>query len=108
VKEGAATNVWIVDADGKLVTRPAEHGILRGITRTTLIDIAATLGLPLEERFFSVEEMMASREVFITAATSICFPIVSIDGQAIANGHPGSVSQKIREVFFDIAEKTAI
>jgi D-alanine transaminase len=108
VKEGAATNVWIVDADGKLVTRPAEHGILRGITRTTLIDIAAKLGLPLEERFFSVEEMMASREVFITAATSICFPIVSIDGQAIANGHPGSVSQKIREAFFDIAEKTAI
>ncbi|MGO4565634.1 D-amino-acid transaminase [Rhizobium sp. 2YAF20] len=108
VKEGAATNVWIVDADGKLVTRPAEHGILRGITRTTLIDIAAKLGLPLEERFFSVEEMMASREVFVTAATSICFPIVSIDGQAIANGHPGSVSQKIREAFFDIAEKTAI
>jgi D-alanine transaminase len=108
VKEGAATNVWIVDADGTLVTRPAEHGILRGITRTGLIDVAAKLGLPLEERFFSVEQMMAAREVFITAATSICFPIVSIDGQPIANGHPGSMSQKIREAFFDVAEKTAI
>jgi D-alanine transaminase len=108
VKEGAATNVWIVDAEGILVTRPAEHGILRGITRTTLIDVAARLGLPVAERFFSVEEMMAAREVFITAATSICFPVISVDGETIANGHPGIVSQKIREAFFEIAEKTAI
>ncbi len=52
--------------------------------------------------------MMAAREVFITAATSICFPVVAIDGKTIANGHPGSVSQNIREAFFDIAEKTVI
>ncbi|MDH6268672.1 D-alanine transaminase [Rhizobium sp. SG_E_25_P2] len=108
VTEGAATNVWIVDADGALVTRPAEHGILRGITRTTLQDVAARLGVEIRERKFSVEEMKASREVFITAATSICFPIVEIDGQAVGNGHPGSMSQKIREAFFDIAEKTSI
>jgi D-alanine transaminase len=108
VTEGAATNVWMVDADGALVTRPAEHGILRGITRTTLKDVAARLGVEIRERKFSVEEMKASREVFITAATSICFPIVEIDGQAVGNGHPGSVSQKIREAFFDIAEKTSI
>ncbi|AYG66202.1 MULTISPECIES: D-amino-acid transaminase [unclassified Rhizobium] len=108
VKEGAATNVWIVDHDGNLVTRPAEHGILRGITRTTLMDIAAKLDVTIIERFFSVEEMMKAREVFITAATSICFPVISIDGETIANGHPGSMSQKIREAFFDVAEKTAI
>jgi D-alanine transaminase len=108
VTEGAATNVWIVDVDGALVTRPAEHGILRGITRTTLQDVAARLGVEIRERKFSVEEMKASREVFITAATSICFPIVEIDGQAVGNGHPGSMSQKIREAFFDIAEKTSI
>ncbi|ASS57478.1 D-amino-acid transaminase [Rhizobium leguminosarum] len=108
VKEGAATNVWIVDPDGTLVTRPAEHGILRGITRTTLMDVAAKLGLQIAERSFSVSEMLAAREVFLTAATSICFPVVSVDGQAIANGHPGSVSQKVREAFFDVAEKIAI
>ena len=108
VKEGAATNVWIVDNDGNLVTRPAEHGILRGITRTTLMDVAAKLEVTIVERFFSVEEMMAAREVFITAATSICFPVISIDGETIANGHPGSMSQKIREAFFGVAEKTAI
>jgi D-alanine transaminase len=108
VTEGASTNIWIVDKSGKLVTRPAENGILRGITRTTLIDVAAKLGLEIEERRFSVEEMLGAREVFLSAATSICFPVIAIDGQTIANGHPGGVSQNIREAFFDIAEKTAI
>jgi D-alanine transaminase len=108
VKEGAATNVWMVDQDGTLLTRPAEHGILRGITRTTLMDIAAKLGIRIREEGFSVEKMKGAREVFITAATSICFPVVQIDDQTVANGHPGSMSQKIREAFFDIAEKTPI
>ncbi|WP_026623319.1 D-alanine transaminase [Ensifer sp. WSM1721] len=108
VKEGAATNVWIVDRDGVLRTRPAEHGILRGVTRTTLMDVAKPLGVKIEEKAFSVEEMLAAREVFVTAATSICFPVVSIDGKTIGNGHPGSIAQNIREAFFDIAEKTLI
>lgn len=108
VTEGAATNVWIVDAKGTLITRPAEHGILRGITRTTLLDVTKTLGIEVREDYFTVEDMLNAREVFITAATSICFPVVSIDGKPVANGHPGCVSQKIREAFFDIAEKTSI
>ncbi|KQV42488.1 MULTISPECIES: D-amino-acid transaminase [unclassified Rhizobium] len=108
VTEGAATNVWIVDKDGALRTRPADHGILRGITRTTLQDVATKIGLEIEERAFTVEEMLAAREVFITAATSICFPVVAVDGHTIANGHPGSTAQKIREAFFDVAEKTLI
>jgi D-alanine transaminase len=108
VKEGAATNVWMVDADGSILTRPAEHGILRGITRTTLMEVAGRLGLTIREEEFSREKMLSAREVFITAATSICFPVVEIDGHTIANGHPGSVSQKIREAFFDVAEKTSI
>lgn len=108
VTEGAATNVWIVDKDGGLRTRPADHGILRGITRTTLMDVATKIGLEIEERAFTVEEMLSAREVFITAATSICFPVVAVDGHTIANGHPGSTAQKIREAFFDVAEKTLI
>lgn len=108
VKEGAATNVWIVDGDGRLRTRHAEHGILRGITRTTLKDVTDALGMEIIEEAFTLDEMLAAREVFITAATSICFPVVAVNGKTIANGHPGSVSQKIREAFFEIAEKTVI
>ena len=56
VKEGSSSNAWIVTKDGVLVTRHAESGILRGITRTTLIEVAAKLGVQFEERYFSVEE----------------------------------------------------
>ena len=101
VKEGAATNAWIVTKDGVLVTRPAESGILRGITRTTLFAVAKSLGLTIEERGFSVDEAKA----FITAATTVVMPVVSIDGEPVANGHPGSVALSLRAAFFDVAEK---
>ncbi|MGQ3214402.1 D-amino-acid transaminase [Shinella sp.] len=108
VTEGGATNLWIVDRDGKLVTRPADHAILRGVTRTTLLDVAEKIGIDVEERRFTVADMLEAREVFITGATTICLPVVSIDGQTIANGHTGMMAQKIRDAFFAVAEKTAI
>lgn len=106
VKEGASANVWIVTKDNVLVTRQADTGILRGITRTTVLDVAAKLGLAVEERDFSVDEAKVAKEVFMTSATTVVMPVVSIDGQAVANGHPGSTSQALREAFFDVAEKT--
>ncbi|MEZ2332135.1 D-amino-acid transaminase [Mesorhizobium sp. RCC_202] len=106
VKEGGSSNAWIVTRDGVLVTRPAEHGILRGITRTTLFDVAAKLGLRIEERSFSVAEAKTAREAFISSATTIAMPVVEIDGAPVANGHPGSMTLSLRQAFFDIAEKS--
>jgi D-alanine transaminase len=105
VKEGGSSNAWIVTGDGRLVTRPAEHGILRGITRTTLFEVADRLGLTVEERGFTVAEAKAAREAFISSATTIAMPVVEIDGTPVANGHPGSVALSLRAAFFDIAEK---
>ncbi|PZO79421.1 MAG: D-amino acid aminotransferase [Mesorhizobium amorphae] len=105
VTEGAATNAWIVTGEGKLVTRPAEHGILKGVTRTTLFDLAAREGLKIEERPFTVAEAQGAREAFISAATTLVMPVVSIDGKTVANGHPGTIALSLRQAFFDIAEK---
>ncbi|MBA3449279.1 MAG: D-amino-acid transaminase [Pseudaminobacter sp.] len=105
VKEGGSSNAWIVTSEGVLVTRPAEHGILRGVTRTTLFDVIDKLGLKVEEREFSVAEAKAAREAFISSATTIAMPVVAIDGHPVANGHPGSVALSLRQAFFDIAEK---
>ena len=105
VKEGASTSAWIVTRDGVLVTRPADAGILRGITRATLMDVAAKEGLTVEERPFSVAEAKEAREAFMTAATTVVMPVVAIDGQPVANGHSGSLTMALRQAFFDVAEK---
>ena len=106
VTEGAATNAWIVTQQGVLVTRPARSGILRGITRGTVFDVAARLGLTIEERGFDVQEACSAREAFMTAATMVVMPVVAIDGHMIADGRPGSVTLSLRRAFFDVAEKT--
>lgn len=104
VTEGSSTNAWIVTADGKLVTRSAESGILRGITRTVLFDLAEKEQLRIEERAFTREEAMAAREAFISSATNLVMPVVMIDGQPIGDGKPGALSRRLRERYHAYAE----
>jgi D-alanine transaminase len=104
VTEGAASNAWIVTREGALVTRPAESGILRGITRTVVFEIAAASQLKVEERPFRVSEALEAREAFVTAATQIVMPVVSIDGTPIAEGRPGAVARALRARFHEAAE----
>ncbi len=103
VTEGAASNAWIIDEAGTLVTRQVDHSILRGITRTTLIEIIATQGLRLEERKFSLDEALRAREAFITGATTLVMPVVAIDGQKIGGGVPGGLTLKLRHIFHEAA-----
>jgi D-alanine transaminase len=104
VTEGSSTNAWIVTNDGKIVTRPADHGILRGIARTVVLDAIAALGLQLEERPFTVAEAYAAREAFVTAASQIVQPVIRIDGRPVGNGHPGLIATKLRHEFHRHAE----
>lgn len=108
VTEGSSANVWMVDGEGRLVTRPADRGILRGITRSVLMEVAAAEDVPVVERRFTVAEMKAAREVFLTSAGAILCPVVSVDGETVANGVPGSVAARLRRRFHDIAERTPI
>jgi D-alanine transaminase len=104
VTEGSSTNAWIVTADGAVVTRPADHAILRGITRTVLLKAIAEQGLRLDERPFSVEEAYRAREAFVTSASQIVMPVVRIDGRPVGNGHPGTIATGLREAFHRHAE----
>jgi len=107
VTEGTASNAWIVSEAGTIVTHQLDHSILRGITRTTLIEIIAAQGLKLEERKFSLEEAFAAREAFITGATTLIMPVVRIDGREIGAGIPGPVASKLRAIFHDTAARSA-
>jgi len=104
VTEGAAANAWIVTAAGTVVTRPADHTILQGITRTVLFDAIRAQGLAIEERPFTLREAYAAREAFVTAATQIVLPVVRIDGCTIGAGKPGPVATALRRVFHLHAE----
>jgi D-alanine transaminase len=104
VTEGSSSNAWIVTDYGAIVTRPAESGILRGITRTVVLDVAAKLRLQVEERPFTVGEAQAAREAFLTAASQIVMPVVEIDGRQIGDGRPGEVARSLRKRFHESAE----
>jgi len=104
VTEGSSTNAWIVTRDGDVVTRPAGPGILRGITRTVLLDAIKAQGLRLVERPFTVEEAYAAREAFVTSASLIVMPVVRIDGRPVGNGAPGLIAGALRRDFHRYAE----
>ena len=94
-------HVWM---DRPLVTRLADHGILKGITRTVVLDMIAAQGLKLEERAFTLDEAHAAREAFITSASQIVLPVVKIDGRPVGNGAPGLVASALRREFHRYAE----
>ena len=104
VTEGSSANAWIVTNEGKVVTRPADHDILRGISRTVVLEAIAALGLAFEERPFTVAEAYAAREAFVTAASQIVLPVTQIDGRPIGNGHPGLIATELRREFHRHAE----
>lgn len=104
ITEGSSSNAWIVSRDGKLITHPLGQDILPGITRSVVIDMIKAQGLTFEERSFMVEEAYEAREAFITSASQIVLPVVSIDGRPVGNGAPGLVTSALRRDYHRYAE----
>ncbi|MBI4725482.1 MAG: D-amino-acid transaminase [Rhodomicrobium sp.] len=104
ITEGASCNAWIVTREGKLVTRPADPGILRGITREVAMETARRKGLQLEERRFTVDEAKAAKEAFQTSASGLVMPVVKIDGHPVGDGMPGEVALGLRKAYHTVAE----
>jgi D-alanine transaminase len=104
VTEGSSSNAWIINRDGKLLTRHLDNGILAGVTRAVLIESLKSHGVELEERAFTVEEAYAAREAFITSATQSVMPVVQIDGRPVGNGAPGIVTTALRRDYHCFTE----
>jgi D-alanine transaminase len=103
VTEGTSSNAWIVTGDGVLVTRPASHAILNGITRQSILRIAAEEGLRFEERSFQVEEAFAAREAFMSSATSFVTPVLRVDDRTIGDGAPGPLCRRLLDAYLAYA-----
>lgn len=104
VTEGSANNAWIIKGK-EVITRPASHSILNGITRQSLIQICASLDLTLVERPFTVEEALSADEAFSTAASAFVYPVVSINNQPIGTGEIGVKTLALRQAYLDYAIK---
>ena len=88
------------------MTRPLS-AVLPGITRRSVMRLAAEQGLAVDERLFTVEEAHAAEEAFLTSASMLVMPVVSIDGRPVADGKPGPLSRRLRELYLDLAGATA-
>ena len=96
VAECSASNLFIVETD-KLITPPIEAGILPGVTRRVIIDLASSLGIKVAQEAVSVERLLNAEEVFITNSVIEIMPIASVDGRTVGAGSRGKVTERIAE-----------
>lgn len=98
VAEATGDNVFIVDR-GELVTPPPYVGILEGITRNCVIELAGSLGVPFAEKVFTLLSVYRAEECFLTGTGAEVIPVVRVDDRQIGDGRPGPVTRRIMEAF---------
>lgn len=96
VREGAASNVFLVK-QGTLRTPCLESGVLEGITREVILEIARASGIPCQEDRVGREELDAADEVFLTNTSWGTLPVTRLDGRAVGSGRPGPVTRELGE-----------
>jgi branched-chain amino acid aminotransferase len=94
VAESASANVFLV-ADGTLVTPPLDAGILPGVTRQIVLELAAAAQIPLREEPVAVKDLLAADEAFITSTLKEVMPIATVDGRPVGAGRPGPVTLRL-------------
>ena len=108
VTEGTSSSAFILDAKGVIRTQPLGRHILPGVTRRSILRLAALEGVALEERPFSVAEALHAREAFMTAASAFVLPIIEIDGVPIGDGRPGPMANRFRALYIEEALKSSV
>lgn len=103
ITEGSSSSAFIVTADRAIIARPLNNKILAGITRQAVLRLANEENLTVEDRKFSVEEVLDASEAFLTSASSLVMPVVKIDDKTIGSGKPGPLSVRLRELYLEMA-----
>lgn len=101
ISEASVSNAMAV-IGGKIVTHPANNEILCGITRNTVLKLARGLGMTVEERPFTLQELLEKAEgAFLTGTTTNVLSIISVDGKTIGNGKPTDIALRLNEAYLD-------
>lgn len=105
VTEASSANAWILTNENKLVTRQADHSILKGVTRSSLQALCAAQGIAIEEHAFSVAQALAAKEAFVSSASNFATSVIQIDGHAIGDGKPGPFAASLRAAYSHYVEE---
>ncbi|KGL38634.1 D-amino-acid transaminase [Listeria newyorkensis] len=98
VTEGSAANAYMIK-DGKLITHASNNLILEGITRQVILRVAEENGIPVVESGFTLTDLAAADEVFISSTTIEVTPIIEIDGKVVGDGKRGPITKKLHDAF---------
>ena len=98
VSEGAGDNVFIIRR-GSLITPPLHAGVLEGVTRLVVMEIARKLGIEVAEKDITIHELYNAEEAFITGTGGEIQSLIEIDGRTVGVGKPGPITQRIVEEF---------
>ena len=104
VAEATADNVFIVTSRGLATPRTATN--LNGVTRETVLEIADDLGIPYEERPFSLFEVWTARELFVCGTGAEVVPVLSVDGRTIGSGNIGPTTRRIVDAYASLVRST--
>ena len=98
VAEASGQNLFVV-TDGALRTPPPSAGILKGITRDVVIELAGTLEIPVREELLNRYDVYTADEVFLTGTATELVPVTEVDARVIGAGKPGPVTRRLHEAF---------
>lgn len=107
VAEATGDNIFVVDR-GILVTPPVHVGILEGITRNAVLDLARGLGIPSEERVFTMTTVYGAEEIFLTGTGAEVIPVVRVDDRTIGDGRPGPTTRRLIDAFRDLVNREGV
>jgi len=104
VAEGTVSNIFVI-CGGALATPPPEEGLLPGIARAAVLELAEELGIPVEVRPVMLEEFMAADEMMLTNSIMEVMPVTRLEGQAVGGGKPGPVTQRLAAAYKDLVKR---
>lgn len=103
VAEATGDNIFII-TNGRLVTPPPHLGILEGITRNAVMELAQEMGIPVQEKIFTRYDIFTADECFLTGTAAEIIPVVKVDGRTIGDGRPGEITWRLIRVFRELTK----
>ncbi|MCW2277638.1 branched-chain-amino-acid transaminase [Heliophilum fasciatum] len=100
VAECTGDNIFIIKK-GKLITPPPHVGLLEGVTRNSVMELAAKNGIEVKETVFTRYDLYTADEMFLTGTAAEIIPVVRVDDRAIGEGKPGPVTQQLISKFHE-------